>query len=82
MDLGPRRASECKKGVGEKDKASQMSALCPHPKETARCRDCRDRQGQEAIPPIAGVQHEAGPNPIKEDPTLELSQKATQKSAS
>lgn len=69
------------KGGGE-DKASQMSAFPPRPKETARCRDGRDKQGQETIPPVAGGQHEAGPNLIKEDPTPELSQEATQKCAS
>lgn len=70
-----------KREEGE-DKASQMSAFPSHPKETARCRDRRDRQGQETIPPVAGGQHEAGPNPIKEDPTPDLSQEATQKCAS
>lgn len=82
MDLGPQRVSECKKGGGGGDKTSQMSAFPPHPEQTARCRDRRDREGQETIPPIAGGQHEAGPKLIKEDPTPELSQEATQKCAS
>lgn len=48
----------------------------PHPKGTARCRDHRDTQGQETIPPIAGS------NLVKEDPTPVLSQGATWKCAS
>lgn len=63
-----------KRDGGGKDKASQMSVFTPHPKETARCRDRRDRQGQEMIPPVS--------NPKKEDPTPQLSQEATQKCAS
>lgn len=56
-------------------------SVSPSPR-TARCRDHRDGQGQETIPPIAGGQHEAGPKLIKEDPAPELSQEATQKCAS
>lgn len=58
-----------------KDKASQTS-VSPPPKETTTCRDHRCRQGQETTPPIAGDQHKSGPNPTKEDSTLELRQKA------
>lgn len=56
---------------------------CQHslftPEKTVRCRDCRERQGEETVPLIVGGQNEAGPNPKKEDPTPELSQEATQK---